>query len=183
MLSLTTGDKSDHAIRVAADDLIKVWLRNNAQALGDKKSAPQIHLAAANLRAASDRYREYVALESLRKDFSKNPAGEEARDANVVDWIIPHENETATGYELGRMGDRVFILLSTATGGLEPNKAARVMALLYDSYKKPGCDEIALYATSREAIDILEKCLEGASPSPDLDRAKALIAAYRGVNN
>ena len=183
VLSLKTGDTSDQAIGDAADGLVRDWLKDKATALKDKKSAPQIHLAAANLRAASDRYREYVALESLRKDFSKNPAGEDARDANVVDWIKPHKNETATGYELGGMGDRVFIRLSTAASGLAPDKAARLMARLYDSYQKPDSDDIALHATSREAIDTLEKRLQGATPSPDLDRAKALIAAYRRVNS
>jgi hypothetical protein len=193
-LKLMVGNNwSDERLQTAADTLV-------GYVLTATRTNPALNGAASIVRRVADLWRERMALDYLRGDLPPRIDGN--RDDNVVKWIGPHTNEIKGGYSQTHLGHQIFtrLLAATAAKGISPDKAAFLMARLYDASLKT--DDIPLWenesyfpgwpyyisqdfrpflniTSSKAAIDALEASLEGAKSSEDLTKARLLIAAYR----
>ena len=169
----TGGKMTGEAMGSAADALIEACLNDR------KVRSPEVREAnAANVRAASDYFREHTALDPLRTGTRVDPTTNPSSLVNLVDWIKPHTDEVANGYSVQRLGQKVLDRLSEATKDLKPNQAARLMNAFYNAYHEAGGKNFPLYA-SEASISELALRLDDAVPSDDVKKAKKLIELYR----
>ena len=167
-------ETTDASLEDATDRLVQTCLNDNTYEPGVKTTY------AAYLRAASNLYRQSVALGSLAMEFSGKDRvqQESARMNNILHWIMPHKNEPERGH-VQPVGHKIFTRLLTAASHLPPSEAAVVMARFYDAYQKANIGQIPIYEDSAKAIDDLERCIAYATWSPELGKARDLITLYR----